>query len=149
MPRPVRMHALDSMTRTVVVANPRLPLDAAWRAMTDRRIRHLPVVDGGRLVGILSDRDVLLRASLDDDGRIIVPGIEVGVVMSTPPVVCERHTTLSDIARTMIERKIDALPVVDDARLIGLLTSTDLLALLVDQSEEEPLPFAYELEDVA
>ncbi len=143
------MRAFATMTRTIVVAQPRLPLDAAWRVMVDRRIRHLPVVEGRRLVGILSDRDVLLRATLDDDARVIVPGLEVALAMTPAPLVCAPMTTISDVALTMIERKIDALPVVEGDRLVGLVTSTDLLQLLVEKDTKQPLPFDFDLEDAS
>jgi acetoin utilization protein AcuB len=141
------MRAFTTMTRKVVVAPPRLPLDAAWRVMVERRIRHLPVVEGRRLVGMLSDRDVLLRATLDDDGRVIVPGVEVAFAMTPAPLVCAPLTSVSDLARTMIDRKIDAIPVVEGERLVGLVTSTDLLALLVEDETKQPLPFDFDLED--
>lgn len=137
------------MTRKVVVAPARMPLDAAWAAMEARSIRHLPVVEGGRLVGMLSDRDVLLRATRDDEGRTIVPGIPLVLAMTAAPLVCAPQTKVSDIARIMIDRKIDAMPVVDGERLVGLVTSTDLLALLVEADTTQPLPFDFDLEEAA
>ncbi len=86
------MHAAAAMTREVLVASPRLPLDVAWAVMQEHRIRHLPVVQGGALLGILSDRDVLLRATLDDDQRVIVPGLAVALAMTPAPAVCEAAT---------------------------------------------------------
>lgn len=135
------------MTRRVVVAPPNMPLDAAWAAMSVRSIRHLPVVDGRRLVGILSDRDVLLRATLDDDDRVLVPGIPVALAMTPQPLVCTPASKISDLARTMIDQKIDALPVVDGERLVGLVTTTDLLLLLLEHDTTQPLPFEFDLEE--
>ncbi len=141
------MRAHATMSRKIVVASAGMSLDAAWAAMCARHIRHLPIVEAGRLVGILSDRDVLLRATRDDDERVIVPGIPVAVAMTPAPYVCSPHAKVSEIARVMIERKIDAMPVVEGERLVGLVTSTDLLALLVEDDTTQPLPFDFDLEE--
>ncbi len=144
------MRAFATMTRRVIVAPPQLPLDLAWHVMQQHRIRHLPIVKGGALLGILSDRDVLLRATLDDDERVIVPGLEVMHAMTPSPAVCEPGTPVGEIVRVMTERKIDALPVVDaNDRLVGLVTSTDLLLLLVEPDSAQPLPFSYRLEEAS
>jgi acetoin utilization protein AcuB len=132
------MKASTTMTRDVVCVPPELPLRDAWSLMQERRIRHLPVVQNGALVGLLSDRDILLRAIPDARG---VPTVEQGVVgeaMTFEPRTCHAATSISQLAQTMIDHKIDALPVVTEAdgrKLVGLVTSTDLLWLLVG---EEP-----------
>ena len=140
------MRAVATMSREVVCVPPELPLAKAWDLMQELRIRHLPVVQAGALVGILSDRDVLLRSNT-------LPGMFkdtdlVGLAMTPGPLTCRSSTPVSRLAETMIERKIDALPVVSDGnpgRVIGLVTSTDLLALLVDADEEEALPILFNL----
>lgn len=143
------MHARIAMTRRVVVVPPRLSLDLAWDVMRQQHIRHLPVVEGGALLGILSDRDVLLRARLSDDGTMIVPSTAVAHAMTPSPAVCAPDDSVSSIVRVMTERKIDALPVLDGrGRLAGLVTSTDLLLLLVEPDEARPLPFTFTLEEV-
>lgn len=147
-----RMIAATPMTREVIVVPPELSLDAAWRIMKRERIRHLPVVRGGALLGILSDRDVLVRASLGPNGEVIVPKDLVGVAMTASPATCLPTTPIADLVRVMTERKIDAMPVVageDDGRLVGLVTSTDLLLLLVDFNEARPLPFDFRLSEAA
>ncbi len=142
------MRASATMTRRVIVVPPQLTLDVAWGVMQEHRIRHLPVVQGGALLGILSDRDVLLRATLTEDQRVLVPKLEVILAMTPAPVVCEPTTVVSEIVRVMTERKIDALPVVNERdRLVGLVTSTDLLLLLVGQDTARPLPFSFMVEE--
>lgn len=131
------MKARAAMTRDVLCIAPADDLDAAWRMMQDLRVRHLPVLDGMRLVGILSDRDVLLRATLLDDGAVDVPTIPVSHVMTPKPVTCQPSSTVSHVADIMLERKIDSLPVVDSqGNLVGLITSSDLLELLRAHDEE-------------
>lgn len=136
------------MTRDVTVIPPELPLAAAWDVMQRKRIRHLPVVRVGALVGMVSDRDILARGHLRPDGSLAVPdGIVVGEAMTPPPLVtCELATDVRELVHTMTERKIDAVPVVHGLRLIGLVTTTDLLLLLLEREEEaRPLPFEFRL----
>lgn len=135
------------MTRVVVVVLPQTPLADAWMTMEERRIRHLPVVSEGHLLGILSDRDILLVAK-KRGGLVDVPPIPASDVMSPFPYVCQPETPVGDIARTMIDHKVDALPVLsEDNSLVGLVTSTDLLALLIELDDARPLPFDWELEE--
>lgn len=132
------------MTRDVIVAAPELSLEAAWRIMQRKRIRHLPVVSAGALVGILSDRDVLLLSTAGPKGEVHVPEVTVGEAMTPAPVVCNPDFPVAELARVMTERKIDALPVVTPSgALVGLVTSTDLMLLLIDWDEAQPAPFTY------
>lgn len=141
--------ASEPMTRRVVVIPPELPLDAAWAIMTRERFRHLPVVREGAILGILSDRDVLVRATLGPHDEVRPPSVPAAEAMTLAPYACEPTTDVADVVRTMTERKIDAMPVVDAAgRLVGLVTSTDLMLLLVRLDEAKaPLPFEWELEE--
>jgi acetoin utilization protein AcuB len=120
-----------------------LSLFAAFAVMERERIRHLPVVQGGALLGILSDRDVLARATMRDNGLLEVPRDPVALAMTPAPITCEPTTSVAELARVMTERKIDAVPVLRGSRLVGLVTSTDLLLLLVGADEARPLPFEF------
>lgn len=137
----------EPMTRKVFVIPPDLPLSAAWRLMSRERFRHLPVVSGRALVGILSDRDILVRATMEG-GTISVPDTPASEAATPWPYVCEPDTDVRDLVRLMIEKKIDAVPVLDSAsQLVGLVTSTDLLLLLTSGDEAKiPLPFVFDLE---
>jgi CBS domain-containing protein len=141
--------AREPMTRRVVVVPPAFLLSDAWRMMRQGGFRHLPVVEAGCLVGILSDRDILLHSSPLGEGVIEVDGVTVAEVMTPAPYVCEAQTDVVDLVRTMTEMKIDAVPVVDAAeKLIGLVTSTDLLLLLITLDEAKvPIPFSFEIEE--
>ena len=137
------------MTKDIVVVPPELTLAGAWRVMTREHIRHLPVVRAGALIGMLSDRDILKRGTIGEDGALhITPHLIVGEAMTPHPLeTCEATTDVATLARTMIEKKVDAIPVVRGLKLIGLVTSTDLLGLLVREPQEElePMPFEFHL----
>jgi len=139
--------AAEPMTRKVFVVLPDTPLSAAWDLMSREHFRHLPVVSGGTLVGIVSDRDILARATMEG-GTISVPDM-TAVEAATPwPHVAEPNTDVCDLVRLMIERKIEAVPIVEgENQLVGLVTSTDLLLLLISLEEAKmPLPFVFDLE---
>jgi CBS domain-containing protein len=87
-----------------------------------KHVRHLPVVEDRRLVGILSDRD--LRRSVARDDRI---NTQVRELMSRDPLTLDPEEPSSRAARKMLEAGISSLPVEDDGRLVGILTLTDLL----------------------
>ena len=135
------------MTRDVIVVAPELSLAHAWRLMTRNDIRHLPVVRAGALLGMLSDRDVLVRGAVTMEGTLQVdPKVLVGEAMTpTPLETCEASTDVADLVRVMTRMKIDAIPVVKGLRLVGLVTSTDLLSLLLDREEAAPLPFEFRI----
>ena len=126
------MNMSTVMTRDVVVVLPTVTAGVAARMMQRLRIRHLPVVEDGRLVGILSDRDLLKHP----------PEARCGDAMTAAPVTCLSNASVSQVAKLMLEHKIDSIPIVSySGTLTGLVTSTDLLALLVEQHEAQLLPF--------
>ena len=144
--RPLHSFLMDCivpMTREVIVVPPGLSLSAAFAVMERKRIRHLPVVHGGVLLGILSDRDVLARGMLHENGAFEVSNDPVALTMTPAPITCEPTTSVAELARIMTERKIDAVPVLRGSRLVGLVTSTDLLLLLVKADEARPIPFEF------
>src|SRR6476659_5098473 len=110
------------MTRDVVVVSPNLSVGVASRLMQRRHVRNLTVVEARKLVGILSDRDLVKHAA----------DATCGQAMTAAPVTCSQDASVGRVASLMLEHKIDSIPVVSvSGALIGLVTSTDLLGLLV------------------
>jgi CBS domain-containing protein len=143
------MKAISTMTRDVLVIGPACPSSVAWQIMNESRIRHLPVVQAGRLIGILSDRDLLARAMPTADGGIAVSSDPIALSMTPAPITCTRETSVAWLAETMTSRRIDCVPVVSEENvLVGLVTSTDLLTLLIDYEEGALIPFDFRLRSV-
>lgn len=145
------MKVTQTMSRQVICANPDQSLREAWGVMQEKGYRHVPVVEDMRLVGILSDRDVLLAAGTADDGHVQVPDVPVEQAMSRHPITGRENSSIADVARVMIDRKIDALPILDTrAKLVGLVTSSDLMELLCEDDTlgQESLPFQFDVKEL-
>jgi acetoin utilization protein AcuB len=132
------MRTSVAMTREIVVVAPEVSLKAATRMMKRLHVRHLPVVSAGRLLGILSDRDLLERREAD-------VSITCGEAMTPAPITCSPDTSVSRVAALMLEHKIDSVPVVEGGQLVGLVTSSDLLELLVERDQAQVLPIDFRL----
>ncbi len=120
----------DIMRSPAVAIAPETRLEDAYRTMREKGIRHLPVVESGRLVGVVTDRDLRLATSSLAPSPF-PPGSRVDEVMSRTPLTADRLDPVEDAARTMRERKIGCLPVVANGTLVGIITGLDLLDALI------------------
>src|SRR5512135_236718 len=101
-------------------------LREAYRLMQEKRFRHFPVLEGKRLVGVVTDRDLRLATStLGPDP--FPPGSLVGDMMTRDPRTAGPLDPVEDAARVMRELKIGCLPVEDGGELVGIVTGIDLL----------------------
>jgi acetoin utilization protein AcuB len=120
------------MTRNPKTVSPDDPLSNAARLMREHRFNHLPVVEGERLVGILSDTD-LRNASLEPGGGDAPGGSRpVREVMRAPVWSLTPEDSVEDALLIISQRKFGALPVLEGDRLVGILTKMDLLNAFVD-----------------
>lgn len=120
----------DIMRSPVVSVPPGTTLQDAYRLMREKGFRHLPVLDGERLAGVITDRDLRLATS----ALAPVPfraDSSVAEVMCREPLTADAQDAVEDAARVMRERKIGCLPVVEDGRVIGIITGIDLLDALI------------------
>ncbi len=105
-------------------------LQDAYRTMREKGIRHLPILDGQELVGVVTDRDLRLATSTLAPTPF-PPDSAVSTIMSRSPVTAAAWDPVEDAARAMRERKIGCLPVLEDGKLIGIITGVDLLDALI------------------
>lgn len=141
--------AKDKMTRIVHSLTPEQTLPEAKLCMEEHMCRHVLVVQEGELKGILSDRDIYLHASLNE-GEMSIPNIPVLHAMTPVVYTCKAEDRVGDIADLMIEKKLDALPVLSDdsSQVVGMITSTDLLALVRKEEgvlDRDLVPFSFHI----
>ena len=120
------------MTPDPATVGPQDSVVEAQRNLSNHFIHHLPVVEGGRLVGMVSSSD-LLKLHLLDDHLTLRMQATVGQIMETNVVVIDRDATLRDAAEKLCMGGFHALPVVDRRkRLVGIVTSSDLIGELLE-----------------
>ena len=112
------------MTRTVQTIGRDQPLSLAHELMNAHRIRHLPVLDGGKLVGLVSQRDLYFVEALDNTSPDRVPVDEAMTqdVFETGP-----DTPLSDVVRTMLDKKYGCAVVTEGGQVVGVFSAIDAL----------------------
>ncbi|MCA9255319.1 MAG: CBS domain-containing protein [Phycisphaerales bacterium] len=125
----------DHMTSPVVTLGPNDTFRHAARVMQTNKFRHVPIVEDGRLVGIVSDRD--MRRFLGgfeveneddiDDLRTHRPEISMTDVMTRQPKTTHVREALAEVADIMVSQRFGALPVMDEDRIVGIITEADLL----------------------
>jgi len=128
----------ELMTKPVMIATPQTTLRSAHQLMKEHRIRRLPVLDEGRLVGIITIGDVK-EASPSDATSLSIWEINYLWAQLTVEKVMTHHVfTISadapilDAAELMLQHKISGLPVVDgEGKLVGILTESDIFRMLV------------------
>ena len=119
------MKLSEIMTRDVVVIQPDDSLQSAAKKMRDLNIGFLPVCDGEDLIGVISDRDIIIRALADGMDVNIMLGRDM---MTTPPIYCFDDQDVSEVAKIMEENQIRRLVVLsrEDKRLVGVVSLGDL-----------------------
>jgi acetoin utilization protein AcuB len=139
------MEARDVMTPTPVTVRPQATLADVWDLMREADIRHVPVVEAGVLVGMLSDRDL---ASLDvtrvptregADALRRALATPVVTVMSSDVVCVDLEADLGEVVDLMLEHKVGAIPVVrsDTRQIVGIVSYIDVLRAVRDLVAEE------------
>jgi acetoin utilization protein AcuB len=117
------MRVQDVMTRRVETVSESESAGAALTRMRQKRIRHLAVTRGRRIVGVVSERDLKSLDSVRLDLR-------VEDVMVSPAITATPRMTLRQAANLLRGRTLGCLPVMEDGTLVGILTTTDLLELI-------------------
>lgn len=139
----------DCMSANVIAAGPYDTLARAYELMMTHRIRRLPVLDGERLVGILTLTDLHEVKQSDPGHRLSLADVArdlarlvVSTTMHRAPICVFDNDTIGRAAELMLEHKIGGLPVIDaDKHVIGMLTESNLFALLAKQWRDDNLIF--------
>lgn len=131
------MLANQTMSNQLYTATPREEAQQAYARMVELKVRHMPVIDGDRLVGLLSDRDMLLFAE-SGKGYAFPKGLLVETLMAKNLITAPPETPISRLAQQMLTHQIDAVPIVRaDGQLLGLVTASDLLRLIAQGDLDE------------
>jgi CBS domain-containing protein len=127
------MRVSEWMTPAPITVTPSTSIPKVQELMVYRRIRHLPVVEDGRLVGIITDRDVRTvqpspaTSLVVREMHYLLDRLTVRAVMTRPVITVAPHEPLAEAVRLMLENRIGGLPVTEGERLVGILTEVDLL----------------------
>ncbi|MBN2404458.1 MAG: CBS domain-containing protein [Coriobacteriia bacterium] len=145
--------ARDIMTPDPVTVSTSMTVKDAARAMVEKKVGALPVVDEGELVGIVSESDLIMQDVKMEfptyihllDGLIMYPpatarfeselkkavGATVGDVMTEKPIVVQVDTTVEDVATLMVDREVSRVPVLDGETLVGIVSKSDIVRSLI------------------
>jgi len=129
----------ERMTRDLVTVQVNEGIEDALKMMRDSNVRRLPVLDkGGKLVGIVSDKDLLYASpspatSLSvHELHYLLSKLTVEKVMSSPVIWVTEYTPLEEAARIMVDNKIGGLPVLRDDKVVGIITETDMFKIFLE-----------------
>lgn len=140
------------MTPEPVVVDPGLSVKEAARIMAERRVGALPVIEGGSLVGIVTEGDLIMQDVRVEfptsfhllDGLLLLPGsvarfeedlrkavaATVADIMTVDPVTVSADATVEDVATLMVERDVSRVPVLDGGRVVGIVSKSDIVRAL-------------------
>lgn len=128
----------ERMSKPVVFVNPNMPVQDALQLMKRENIRRTPVIKDGKLVGIISDKDLMdaspSRATSLSVWELnyLISKIKVADVMTEDVIVIDENTPIEEAARIMADNKIGGLPVMKDGDLVGIITETDLFHIFLE-----------------
>lgn len=138
------MRAQDIMSRPVVTVSPETPAKHAAGLLARYRFTALPVVDADeRLIGIVTEADLIAdrippdpRCAPEERAEPLRAGTTVGAVMSTPATGMARGADLAELARALLDSRIRAMPIVDGARVVGIVTRGDIIRVFARKDSE-------------
>ncbi len=132
------MKVRDYMTTEVTTVGVAEPIRGAWELVEAKRLRRFPVLDGDKLVGIVTDRDlrnatvsssVLTEKKYHD---FLLDTVKVETIMTPDPATVSPDAPLEEAARVILDMKVGGLPVVEHGKLVGIITETDLIRTLIE-----------------
>ena len=130
------MQVREIMSKDIEVADRNDNLRTVEERMATKQLRHLPVLEQGEVVGIVTQRDLFKAAMSSTMGygekaqQAYLQSVRVKEIMTYPVVTVAPDTSVAVVAEMMINKGIGCLPVVDGTTLVGMITKTDLLRCL-------------------
>ncbi|MBW1708020.1 MAG: CBS domain-containing protein, partial [Deltaproteobacteria bacterium] len=143
------------MSKTVVTVDINDSMQDAMKLLKEHDINMLPVMEKGKLVGVLTDRDVK-RSSASDATTLeihellfLVSRIKVKDIMTKDPVTVPSDYTIEETAQVLLENNISGVPVVDKKRVVGTITQTDIFRAMISLTGvgKRGIQFAFQVED--
>ena len=127
------------MTKNPVTCSPDMSIQDASDLMAREHVHRLPVLDkGGRLVGVISEKDILKAAPSPAstlsayETNYLLSKLTVKKIMSRNPVTVTKDTTVEDAATMMVDQDLSCLPVLEDGKLVGIVSKSDLFKMLLE-----------------
>ena len=128
----------ERMSRPVISVSPDASINDVLAMFKKERIRRAPVIKDGKLVGIVSERDLLHATSSSVttlsiwELNYLISKVKVKSVMTKKVITVHKDTPIEEAARLMADKKIGGLPVVDGERVVGMITETDLFKVFLE-----------------
>jgi acetoin utilization protein AcuB len=136
MGRETALQVAEIMQKDVVTCLPDVNLETVLGTMREHHIRHVPVVtESGALMGVIADRDIrnvsfASRRHSESLGHLVVAGIPAQDVMAPEPVVTTPQESVKEALQKMKDRNVGCLPVMENGKLVGIVSIVDMLKLL-------------------
>ncbi|HIP92114.1 MAG TPA: CBS domain-containing protein [Thermotoga sp.] len=128
----------DIMTRNLITIDPETSFTNALKIMRENKIRRLPVLEGKKLVGIVTEKDILYaspsKATTLDVWELhyLLNKLKVKEIMTKNVITVQEDTPIEEAARIMVDNKIGALPVLKEDELVGIVTETDIFKIFLE-----------------
>jgi len=128
----------DVMTRNLITVDPETSFTDALKIMRKNKIRRLPVLEKGKLVGIVTEKDILYaspsKATTLDIWELhyLLNKLKIREIMTRDVVTIQEDTPVEEAAKIMVDNKIGALPVVKGDELVGIITETDIFKVFLE-----------------
>jgi len=128
----------DKMSKPVITITPETSVQEALQIMREKKIRRLPVMEGKKLVGIVTERDLLYASPSPATTLSIqemhywLSKLRVKEIMKTPVITVDENAPIEEAARLMADNKIGGLPVTKDGEVVGIITESDLFKVFTE-----------------
>ncbi|MBW2343762.1 MAG: CBS domain-containing protein [Deltaproteobacteria bacterium] len=149
------MLVMNWMSKTVITVDVNDSMQGAMKLLKENDINMLPVMEKGKLVGVLTDRDVK-RSSASDATTLeihellfLISKIKVKDIMTKDPVTVPSDFTIEETAEVLLEKNISGVPVVDKKKVVGAITQTDIFRAMISLTGvgKRGIQFAFQVED--